>query len=151
MDVLTHVPWGPVMMWGPTETAVHDLESGLTPNPGDVRFLLASANKSLARFPRPAARDTTPEMTHHREFRHAFVTPQWARDHEGCVTLEDYLRRRTSIAQWTPRMGLGRHGSNRESLRQLAEVFTSGPVEAEAMASAYEQQVRTHYDPLLAV
>jgi hypothetical protein len=45
----------------------------------------------------------------------------------------------------------GGDGSNRETLRKLAEVFTSGPVEAEAMVSAYEQQVRTHFDPLLEV
>jgi len=46
-DVLSHVPWGPVMMWGPTETAIQDLESGLTPNREDIHFLLSSANQLL--------------------------------------------------------------------------------------------------------
>ena len=225
-DVLTHVPWGPVTMWGPTETAVHDLESGFAPNREDIRFLLTSANQSLpqkvgpedvislrcgirplavprnysrnvypldlsrrhrvvlnkgsqtislyggkltsslmvanhisnllgkwmpARLPRPVACSDSPEMLHHPELGHNFVTAEWARDHEFCVTLADYLRRRTTIAQWTPRMGLGKDGAGRESLRKLAAVFTPGPVEAEAMVNAYEQQVRSIYDPLLAL
>ncbi|MDR2013254.1 MAG: FAD-dependent oxidoreductase [Rhodanobacter sp.] len=219
-DVLTHVPWGPVMMWGPTETAIRDLESGLTPAREDIRFLLTSANQSLpqkvdaqdvvsircgirplavarddsrnvyplklsrhrrivahqekqtiliyggkftssfkvanqvagligrwipARFPQPMTFSQPPQTT-----EHGFVTAQWARDHEFCVTLEDYLRRRTPIAQWTPRMGLGRDGSGRESLKKLAAAFTPKPLEAEAMVEAYERQVCATYDPLLA-
>jgi hypothetical protein len=67
------------------------------------------------------------------------------------MTLDDYMRRRTSIAQWTPRMGLGRDGSKRESLKKLAEVFTPGPMEAEAIVKTYEHYVRSTYDPLFAV
>ena len=225
-DVLTYVPWGPVMMWGPTETTVRDLESGLAPNRDDIRFLLTSANQSLPRkvgpedvvsmrcgirplavprndardvyplelsrrhrvvanqerqtialyggkltsslqvanrvakalerwisprFPLPSADAAFPERLRHAELGYDFVTAEWARDHEFCVTLEDYLRRRTNIAQWKPRMGLGNEDSERERLRNLAAAFTPGPVEADAMAAAYEQQVRTTYDPLLAV
>jgi len=93
----------------------------------------------------------TPRMTRHTELQHDFVTAEWARDHEFCMTLDDYLRRRTTIAQWTPRMGLGRDGAGRNSLLKLAEAFTPGAAEAAAMVNAYEQQVRTIYDPLLAV
>jgi hypothetical protein len=67
------------------------------------------------------------------------------------MTLDDYLRRRTSIAQWTPRMGLGRNGCGREFLLNLAENFTDGPADATAMVEAYERQVRETYDPLLAI
>ncbi|MCL2643942.1 MAG: FAD-dependent oxidoreductase [Betaproteobacteria bacterium] len=225
-DVLSYVPWGPVMMWGPTETAVQDLKSGLNPNREDIRFLLASANQTLskkigpqdvvsircgirplvvgrdysrnvyplelsrhhrvvlnkerqaislyggkltssfmvadyiakclrhwvpARFSQPAEFSHPPQMTNHPGLQHDFVTAQWARDYEFCMTLEDYLRRRTTIAQWTPRMGLDRDGSERGSLRKLAETFTQEPAEAEAIVKAYEQQVRDTYDPLLTV
>jgi glycerol-3-phosphate dehydrogenase len=225
-DVMTHVPWGPVMMWGPTETTVRELEDGLAPNRDDLRFLLAHANKSLPRkvgaedvvsvrcgirplvvprnysrdvypldlsrrhqvvehdggrsislyggkltsslkvadhvadligermapcFPRAVACCPPPERIAHTELGHEFVTAEWARDHEFCMTLDDYLRRRTSIAQWTPRMGLGRNGCGREFLLNLAENFTDGPADATAMVEAYERQVRETYDPLLAI
>ncbi len=43
-DVLTLVPWGPVALWGPTETFPRDIEDGFSPEPPDVRFLLDSIN-----------------------------------------------------------------------------------------------------------
>lgn len=225
-DVLTHVPWGPVTMWGPTETMIHDLESGLAPTRDDVRFLIAGANRSLPgkvgaedvvsircgirplavprnfsqdiypldlsrrhqvvvheenhaislyggkltssvmvanrvagilgqwippRLPRPAANVRVPKMAAHPELDCDFVTAEWARDHEFCMTLDDYLRRRTNIAQWTPRMGLGRDDAGRTALVKLAETFAPQPQDANSIVDAYEQRVRTHYDPLLAV
>ena len=36
----------------------------------------------------------------------------WCLDHEHCDTIEDYLRRRTNIAQWIPRGGLGARSEN---------------------------------------
>jgi glycerol-3-phosphate dehydrogenase len=223
-DVLTHVPWGPAMMWGPTETAIRDLESGLTPNHEDIRFLLTSANQLLpekvgpqdvvsircgirplvvarddsrdvyplelsrrhcvvanqekqtisiyggkftsgfkvanqvaglikrwmpARFPQPTAFAHPPQTECHPQLQRDVVAASWARDHEFCVTLEDYLRRRTPIAQWIPRMGLDRDDSGRESLKKLAEAFTPESKDAAAMVEAYERQVRETYDPLL--
>jgi glycerol-3-phosphate dehydrogenase len=225
-DVITQVPWGPVMMWGPTETAVRDLESGLTPDRDDVRFLIDHANRSLGRkigvedvisvrcgirplaVPRNDSRDIYPldlsrrhrvvlhkqkraislyggkitsslkvaehvadligrwqrprhgpretccppaERSMHPELNHEFVTAEWARDHEFCLNLEDYLRRRTCIAQWTRRMGFGGNGCGREALLKLAETFAHDPAEACGMVNAYEQKVRNTYDPLLAV
>jgi glycerol-3-phosphate dehydrogenase len=225
-DVLTHVPWGPVMMWGPTETVVRDPEEGLAPDRDDIRFLLDQARHRLdgrhgaedvvsircgvrplavprnfnrdvyplslsrrhqvvvhrdrnaltlyggkltssmavaehaadllARWvppahPPPAARDDPPETRVHDTLGHAFVTPEWARDREFCVTLDDYLRRRTNIAQWTPRMGLGHDGGRRDSLRETAATLTGDPQRAEEMVNAYEQHVRSSHDPLLAV
>lgn len=225
-DVLTHVPWGPVMMWGPTETAVLDLESGLAPNREDIRFLLTNANRLLPekvgaedvvsvrcgirplavpknysrdvyplelsrrhqivvnrekcalslyggkftsslrvasqtakligrtmrpRFPKPGEFIPPAERTIHGRLGANFVTAEWARDKEYCLTLDDYLRRRTPLAQWIPRMGLDRDGSGREELKKMAGAFAPGPVEAEAMVEEYEQKVRRIYDPLLSV
>jgi glycerol-3-phosphate dehydrogenase len=46
-DVLTSVPWGPIALWGPTETQVDDIESGFTPDVEDVRFLLKHRERCL--------------------------------------------------------------------------------------------------------
>jgi glycerol-3-phosphate dehydrogenase len=222
-DVITHVPWGPVTMWGPTETAVSDLARGLTPDRQDVRCLLEEAKLNLPgrrmgaedvvsvrcgvrplAVPAAFRKDVYP-LTLSRRHRlvadeakralaiyggkltgslqmadvvearirgwleprfpceppvlspperagvHGFVTPEWARDHEFCVTLDDYVRRRTSIAQWTPRMGLGSDGGGRPELLGVAKkLLTSGDdTAAETMVSAYEERVRSTYDPLL--
>ncbi len=39
-DVLTYVPWGPVALWGPTETISDSIEDGFTVNEQDISFLL---------------------------------------------------------------------------------------------------------------
>ncbi len=39
-DVITSIPWGPVEMWGPTETPILDLEEGWRALPEDVSLLL---------------------------------------------------------------------------------------------------------------
>jgi hypothetical protein len=64
--------------------------------------------------------------------------------------LEDYLRRRTNIAQWIPRAGWGVRSENEEALRQIARVFcrTEGTVD-EAMA-ACQRRVREQHDDILA-
>jgi hypothetical protein len=82
---------------------------------------------------------------------HGFVTPEWARDHEFCVTIDDYVRRRTSIAQWTPRMGLGPQGDGRTALLDVANklLMSGDDTTAETMVRAYEERVRSTYDPLL--
>lgn len=62
--------------------------------------------------------------------------PVWCRDQEACVTLEDYLRRRSNIAQWVPRLGLGRGDCHRAELDPIARVF-----HGEAGASAAIEQL----------
>ena len=223
-DVLTHVSWGPVSMWGPTETLTHDLNEGLSPNRDDVRFLLDHARKTLGgnhaaedvisircgvrplAVPRNFNRDVypltlsrkhrivchrgqmalslyggkftsgihqatqaadmlsawipptrppsrppkkPPEIATHDVLAHDFVTPEWARDHECCATLDDYLRRRTNIAQWLPRMGLGRNNEHLESLEKSATVFAADSPSAQHNLHAYENRVCSEYDPLL--
>jgi glycerol-3-phosphate dehydrogenase len=46
--------------------------------------------------------------------------PEWCAAHEECWHLEDYLRRRTNIAQWVPRAGLGAGEEHRPLLERLA-------------------------------
>jgi glycerol-3-phosphate dehydrogenase len=70
---------------------------------------------------------------------------------EGCCTLEDYLRRRTNIAQWVPRHGLGRRGEHAERLALMAERFpgVDGIRGARAL-TAYESRVEREFDQVLA-
>lgn len=224
-DVLTHVPWGPVMMWGPTETPIRDVEEGFVPTGEDVRFLLDQARSSLrgkvgveeiismrsgvrplvvprdfekkvypldlsrrhqvvvhagqravsvfggkftsgsaaaeqvakavARWVAPghAVREKVeqePEVPRNGEgCGSGEVTPEHARDSESCVGLDDYLRRRTRISQWTPRMGLGHAGENRSRLIEMAGAFADDEVGAIAMVDAYEERVRRIHDSIL--
>ena len=48
------------------------------------------------------------------------VTTRWAIEHEHCRTLDDYLRRRTNIAQWIPCGGFGRHGEHTGTINTIA-------------------------------
>jgi len=226
-DVMTYVPWGPVALWGPTETAIEEIGEGLAPRAGDIRFLLETANRHLrrkvgpedivslrcgiralavdrdyvaTRYPLELSRRSIvhPErdlpwitayggkLTGSRELagkigrmiRHrvppslpAMVTdaespavasyafpgldqpvtaPRWCREREFCATLEDYLRRRTTIAQWLPREGLGRTGENREAILAAARELYDGDAAAAGEAVAhYEQTVIARFDKLL--
>jgi glycerol-3-phosphate dehydrogenase len=59
------------------------------------------------------------------------VTPAaWSVQHELCCCLEDYLRRRTNIAQWVPRGGLGRRLEFIDHVRGIARVIHSGDIVA---------------------
>jgi glycerol-3-phosphate dehydrogenase len=42
-------PWGPIALWGPTETRVTDLEQGFSVKSKDVRFLLKELNRHLVK------------------------------------------------------------------------------------------------------
>ena len=46
-DSQSYVPWGPVSMWGPTETTVKSLEGSFKADKADIDFLLNMANKNL--------------------------------------------------------------------------------------------------------
>ncbi len=203
-DSQTYTPWGPVALWGPTETPVQSVDGSFAPDTNDVRFLLKQANRnlriqhgpqdivSLRCGVRPLAvrrgysskayplslsrkhrvdlhrtrnaitlfggkvtsarsmaqeveRKLAPSFANHSHsdsdrsvtqsayvrppgrlfpgLQESWVDPVWSAQQEGCASLGDYLRRRTNIAQWVPRLGLGRSGENRAELMELARVF----------------------------
>lgn len=49
-DVLTYVPWGPVALWGPTETISNSIEDGFTPHHQDITFLLEKGKNIPNKF-----------------------------------------------------------------------------------------------------
>jgi glycerol-3-phosphate dehydrogenase len=224
-DVQTYLPWGPIALWGPTETTVTDPEGGFRPDVEDLRFLLAEANRNLKRHHgpgdivsvrcgvRPLAvkkshsratpslklsrrymvardrernalavyggkltacgllaeqvaaqvercvapaagstgpREVVPEYTPCTIVGEPRVSARWSRDHEFCLTLDDYLRRRTNIAQWTPRRGWGDDDEHRGALLAMAREFTDDDPAAERMLDDYRDDVHRHHDQLLA-
>jgi len=54
------------------------------------------------------------------------VSPAWSVAHEKCRTLDDYLRRRTNIAQWVHRGGMGARHENVGHLHSIAVTLNGG-------------------------
>jgi glycerol-3-phosphate dehydrogenase len=80
------------------------------------------------------------------------VPPAWTVLHEHCRTIEDYLRRRTNIAQWVPRGGFGRHDEHLDAIRACARAIHRGDEAAAARDLAeYRARVATETDLLAAV
>jgi glycerol-3-phosphate dehydrogenase len=229
-DFMAWLPWGPVSLWGPTETVLPDLDQALTLSPMDVRFLLDELNRhtrrgyaptdviALRSGVRPIAipRDRpdidsrglsrasrlwfdpqlpwacvhggnitgalglaqrtvralrarlTPacaplpdhdemaclhnviaERTTFPGLPGDFPTPAWCAAHEDCWDLADYLRRRTNIAQWTVRGGLGAGDVHREQLHRWARVIHSSGAEASKAVERYREGIVRHLDELL--
>ncbi|HWE24841.1 MAG TPA: FAD-dependent oxidoreductase [Myxococcales bacterium] len=48
-DCMSLIPWGPVSLWGPTETVARTPDAGFTVEPEDVRSLLSEMNRHLVR------------------------------------------------------------------------------------------------------
>ena len=222
-DVITRVPWGPVTMWGCTETPVERIQDGISPDVEDVRYLLKHGTRYLGRRvgaedivsircgvrplavrkgfhwqksslalsrkyliaddkerqalavyggkltssrllaanitalvnrrlqprdgnrePQSLAAEQSDAVHHGQE-----VSLAWARDHELCVTLEDYLRRRTNISQWVPRMGLGRNDEHRDALFDVAKQLHDTPEAADQDFRSYATRVRNQFDDLI--
>ncbi|HEX9674111.1 MAG TPA: FAD-dependent oxidoreductase [Burkholderiales bacterium] len=228
-DCYSLIPWGPVSLWGPTETLASDPESGFVAEPQDVRVLLEELNRHVTRpygpgdivalrcgvralavkrgyasnqytlcisrrhvvardgrlpwvslyggklsscislgaavadavgraltpaRPDPGAPLGEPPRGETERFpglEHPVPSARSAVEAEGCCTLEDYLRRRTNIAQWVPRHGLGRGGEHALRLAELAGMFpgVDGVRGAPALA-AYEARVAREFDRVLA-
>ena len=197
-DTLTYTPWGPIALWGPTETPIDTLDGAFTPNADDLRFLLDSARDNLRHqfmpqdiislrcgvrplavaksyqgndYPLDLSRRCVVDVDHANKGMTLYggkltSAPKMAaqgvdqvRDLIGegqpgerppfadDVGLYDYLRRRTNIAQWTPRLGLGRHGEYRDFLHQLA-VGLHGEDQANAAVADLESRARAQ-DELL--
>lgn len=226
-DVITLVPWGPIALWGPTETAVEDIASGMQVSQHDIDFLLAHYNRrfsqqisrkdiiSLRCGIRPLAVDSQYQLTSYpldlsrqqkiiadknrpwiscyggkmtgcvrlasqvlalikKALPGAITMPlmneewetkierarfpglaqpmpsaAWCAQYEQCCTLEDYLRRRTNIAQWTPRMGLGDNDCYAAAIKEIALELAHGDHQlADQLFSAYREKVITEFDSL---
>jgi len=225
-DAMSLLPWGPISLWGPTETVVDTVEDGYTIQPGDVRFLLNELNEHL-RDPsgpediislrcgvRPLAveRASTKAINSiklsrrhiiHRDSHvpwisiyggkltdcirlankvvrllRQYVSPKsaptrtreipvpavesfpevpeplpaadWCSEWEMCWTLDDYLRRRTNIAQWIDRGGLGSNDKNAPRLLELAKCFRDDDRDALQDVSDYRLKVGETHDRVLA-
>lgn len=216
-NAMSFVPWGPVALWGSTDTIHADMEEARRIDSRDIRYLFAQLNRHLARplgpsdvislrcGVRPVAvpRHATVEggsclsrrhrlhvdrllpwisvyggklsgcttvaravrarvaarigrgraasgSTAGRNFSCAgsvalnagcaedapietfpgldgpVVSPEWSAAHEQCRTLEDYLRRRTNIAQWVRRGGLGARLEHLDRVRPISLALHRG-------------------------
>lgn len=227
-DSMVLIPWGPVCLWGSTETSVESPQEGLEPTQQDLRFLLAELNSNLAtpieprqivsvrtgvrsiasrrggvaqsetlgmsRHPRVHLDDDKPwisvfggkltdslllgqevsdaaervlgrparpmtsiegasaeiEFDHFPALEDPVPSAQWCAENEMCWTLDDYLRRRTNIAQWVPRGGLGAASEHRPALLRLAGVFgTENGDSACRLLERYEACVREQFDNIV--
>jgi glycerol-3-phosphate dehydrogenase len=74
----------------------------------------------------------------------------WCAHHELCCTLEDYLRRRTNIAQWLPRGGFGKNDANAQTLKNVALDLAHGnSILAARLFETYRRKVMDDFDSLL--
>ena len=216
------VPWGPVSLWGSTETPVQSIEDGFRAQETDVAYLLESLNRQLAvpvgqrdvisvrcgirplavpqsyaggnplalsrrgrvctdaprqwislfggkitgcinmagevgrtlarALPRSDAMETplaqhTPveaPMERFAALSEPVPSARWCRDRAQCWKLEDYLRRRTNIAQWVPRGGLGLKGEFLPDVLRIATILNGGDeIMAQCEVDAYEQRMRS--------
>jgi len=223
------VPWGPVALWGSTETRASCADTAFRPTAHDVRALLQALGRHLAAPPGPrdvvslrcgvrplvvrrgersaGVGDPLALSRRHvvwqdrerpwvtvfggkltgallvadrvgqavRRFlshpaapaRHVPTPPpravdrlcglaepvaavEWCREHTQCWTLEDYLRRRTNIAQWVPRGGRGRNGEHDADLLRVAMALTGDASTAQRALHDYRCRVAADHDTILA-
>jgi glycerol-3-phosphate dehydrogenase len=77
-------------------------------------------------------------------------SPKWCVEHTMCCTLDDYLRRRTNIAQWVDRAGLGKQNCHAGAVRQIALELANGDrTLAEEWFTTYTRKVEEELDSLL--
>lgn len=220
-DIISLLPWGPISMWGPTETLVQNLSEGARASADDVEFLLAhyarrfrqavgrddivsvrcglrplvvdrsyrgddypldlsrreevlidvgqpwiscyggkitgctrmaaKAMKLIEKtvLPRGAISANDESMSHVSEqmvfpgLSQPMTSVAWATQHESCCTLDDYLRRRTNIAQWIPRGGLGENDANAALLKNIALQIAGGDaITAEKLFENYCEKIK---------
>lgn len=222
-SAMTFVPWGPVALWGSTDTVHADMERAQQADTADLRFLLNQLNRHLAKpagpgdvvslrcgvrpvaVPRNQKIDEhSPSLSRHHRV-HAdqdlpwisvyggklsgcttlsravcarvagvlgpspmgprrttpdppsddsdvpterfpgldtpVVSAAWSAAHESCRTLDDYLRRRTNIAQWVRRGGMGAHHEHVGHLRAIAVTLHGGD-QAKATKDLHDYRAR---------
>ena len=75
----------------------------------------------------------------------------WCARNELCCTLDDYLRRRTNIAQWIPRGGFGRNDAYAPVLGGIALQLANGSnAVAAKLLDSYRRKVSDDVGVLLA-
>ena len=227
-DSFSLIPWGPISLWGPTETLVTDAREGFSVSGNDIQFLLQQCNRHLstpiaendivsfrcgvrplatrrdASVPRDLLELSRRHFVHYDHQRSCasvyggkltssvplaqsivsvlssclppngmplrgahrrsgemewedfpgisekVVSARRCAETEMCWTLEDYLRRRTNISQWTPRCGLGLKDENVGYLRTLAGHFYGNDSDQVEMAvRAYREKVKREFDSVL--
>lgn len=89
----------------------------------EVRALLATRLTPSRARPRPSTPPVGPRDATFPGLPGAWVAPAWAAAHEHCRTLDDYLRRRTAIAQWLPRGGFGRRDEHYAAVEAIARAL----------------------------
>ena len=72
----------------------------------------------------------------------------WCVRNEACCTLDDYLRRRTNISQWTSREGLGEDNEHLPQIKRLAKRLYPGQAAADKAVRDYVQRVEQTFDRL---
>lgn len=227
-DAYSLIPWGPVALWGPTETIAADLERAFEPESADVRMLLDELNRHLLEPAAPedivALRCGVRPLAVRRDYdsdayslsisrRHVVerqrdrpwitlfggkissaeglgedvaaeleavlapsgvpaeggartapvpadrfpgidapvISPRHSLEHEQCWCLEDYLRRRTNLAQWVPRHGLGRADEHEDTLGRIAKILPGvDGVAGRASLAAYRRRVADGFDAVIA-
>jgi hypothetical protein len=67
--------------------------------------------------------------------------PQWCKNEEDVFFLEDYLRRRTNLAQWISRSGFGRKGEFAEDIYHIALLLHQDEEAANYDYNQYRERV----------
>lgn len=104
----------------------------------EIYVTLCGAQPVRCTSPRPPAE--SPMVLDYFHGR-AVPKPEHCRDQKFCRTLEDYLRRRTNIAQWIPRGGFGRNHEFEPDLRAICARLHLDPDLAEQDFHRYRDQV----------
>lgn len=98
----------------------------------------------FAEKPCPIHKDTFPPanltwITKFGELR--LPDPAYCREHLHCRTLEDYLRRRTNVAQWIPNAGWGREFEHAESIHHIASSIYQDPEITSQEVENYKEKI----------
>lgn len=227
-DNMSFIPWGPISLWGPTESAVSNPNEGFAVQPDDIQYLLGELNRHLSKPVGPedivslrcgarplvvkqphthsghlldlsrrhavccdrhrpwisvyggkltnctrlalevtnllsdldppnsgaagrAKRQVAvPELDEFPSLSQRIPSARWCVQNEMCWTLEDYLRRRTNVAQWVARGGLGMNDEHLTHLTELAGVFSrNGDGSADLEIADYRRKIVLSFDRVL--
>ena len=105
---------------------------------------------SLKNIPHPVYQVPETDFTYFPGLQEQVPQVEWCVDNEFCCTLDDYLRRRTNISQWTPRQGLGFNDENLEYLRENSACLpVNGDKNHEFYLHEYRNSVQRKFDTLV--